>query len=203
MLIKAKYHEIRKDIQDGDVIAFGGRGMVSNLIKLFTRSNVSHVALMMRAISKTGERLNQIIESTTLDNYSGVVVNRLSNRLKGYDGEAWWLPLKQEFRNKARGEDAYKWLVKQKRKTYDTWQAIGSGLDLLLNNNEDYDKLYCSEIISAFFEERGIIDEINSSEVTPIDLCMFNLYEKDYYQLKGKRKEIKGYNTIPSGDWVI
>lgn len=203
MLIKAKYHEIRKDIQGGDVIAFGGKGTVSALIKLFTRSNVSHVALVMRAVSKTGERLNQIIESTTLDNYSGVVVNRLSNRLKEYDGDVWWLPLKQEFRDKASGEDASQWLIKQKRKAYDTKQAIGSGFDLIINNTEDFDKFFCSELISAFYEKVDVISEINSSEVTPIDLCMFSLYEKDYYQLKGKRKEIKGYNTVPPGDWVI
>lgn len=203
MLIRAKYHQMRKDIQDGDVIAFGGRGMVSNLIKLTTRSNVSHVALVMRSVSNTGERLNQIIESTTLNNYAGVVVNRLSNRLKEYDGDVWWLPLKQEFRNKARNKEAYKWLLKQKRKAYDTKQAIGSGLDLLWNNIENFDKLFCSELISAFYEKVDIVGEINSSEVIPIDLCMFNLYEKNYYQLKGKRKEIRGYNTVPPGSWVL
>ena len=203
MLIRAKYHEIRKNIQDGDVIAFGGKGAVSNLIKLFTRSNVSHVALIMKSVLNTGERLNQIIESTLLDNYSGVVVNRLSNRLKDYDGEAWWLPLKQSIRDKAIWENAYSWLKKQKRKAYDTKQAIGSGLDLLWNNEEDFNKFFCSELISAFYEKVNILNQINSSEVTPVDLCMFNLYEGDYYQLIGEPKEIKGYNTVPSGDWVI
>lgn len=203
MLIRAKYHEIRKDIQDGDVIAFGGKGAVSNLIKLFTRSNVSHVALVLKSVLETGERLNLIIESTILDGYSGVVVNRLSNRLKNYDGEVWWLPLKQDLRDRTNWEGAYEWLRSQKGKAYDTKQAIGSGLDLLWNNKEDFDKFYCSEIISAFYESRNIIDEINSSEVTPVDLCMFNLYEGDYYQLAGETKEIKGYNTVPPGDWVI
>lgn len=203
MLIKAKYHEIRKDIETGDVLGFGGRGAASIVIKTVLRTNVSHVGMVMRSVSNTGERLNQIIESTTLDNYSGVVVNRLSNRLREYDGDVWWLPLKKEFREKAKGKEAYQWMKKQKGKPYDTRQAIGSGLDFLINNKEDFSKLFCSELISAFYEKVGIIDEINSSEVTPIDLCMFNLYEKDYYQLKGKKKEIKGYNTIPPGDWVV
>ena len=101
MLIQAKYHQIRESLQDGDLIAFGGRGGASSLIKLFTRSNVSHVALILKSVLETGERLNMIIESTTLDGYSGVIINRLSNRLKNYDGEVWWLPLRQDVKDKA------------------------------------------------------------------------------------------------------
>lgn len=204
MLIQAKYHEIREDIQDGDIIAFGGRGAISNLIKLFTRSNVSHVALILKSALESGERLNMIIESTTLDGYSEVVINRLSNRLRNYQGEVWWLPLRQELRDNANWEGAYEWLKSQKRKAYDNVQAIGAGLDLILNNKEDFDKLFCSELCCAFFEERlGIVPQINSSEVTPIDLCMFNLYENNYYQIRGEEKEIRGFNSLEPGQWIM
>ena len=204
MLIQAKYYEIREDIQNGDIIAFGGKGIASNLIKLFTRSSVSHVALIMKAKLDNGNPLNMIIESTTLDGYSGVVINRLSNRLKDYQGEAWWLPLKQELRNKANWDGAYEWLKSQKRKAYDSIQAIGAGLDLIWNNKEDFDKFFCSELCCVFYEERlEIIKQINSSEVTPIDLCMFNLYENNYYQICGAEKEIKGYNTLEPRQWVM
>ena len=203
MLIQAKYHEIREDIQDGDIIAFGGKGMTSNLIKLFTRSNVSHVALIMKAKLDNSNPLNMIIESTTLDGYSGVVINRLSNRLKDYQGEAWWLPLRQDLRSRGNWDEAYEWLKAQKRKAFDPMQAIGAGLDLLLNNKEDFDKFFCSELCCAFFEEKEIIKAINSSEVTPIDLCMFNLYEDNYYQICGEEKEIQGYNILEPGEWVI
>lgn len=202
MLIQAKYHEIREDIQDGDIIAFGGRGSISSLIKLFTRSNVSHVALILKSALESGERLNMIIESTILDGYSGVVINRLSNRLRNYQGDVWWMPLRQELRDKANWEGAYEWLKSQKRKAYDSVQAIGAGLDLIWNNKEDFDKLFCSELCSAFFEKIGAIEEINSSEVTPIDLCMFNLYENNYYQINGLEKEIRGFNTLEVDQWV-
>ena len=132
MLIQAKYHEIREDIQDGDIIAFGGKSRISNLIKLFTRSNVSHVALILKSALESGERLNMIIESTTLDGYSGVVINRLSNRLRNYQVEIWWLPLRQELRDKANWDGAYEWLRSQKRKVYDSVQALGAGLDFNL-----------------------------------------------------------------------
>lgn len=201
MLIETKYHKIRERIKNYDVIAFSGKGITSSLIKIF--SGVTHVALVMKPTLRTGERLNLIIEATSLDGNSGVVVNRLSNRLKYYEGEAWWLPLKEELRIKADGKEAYEWLKKQKGKPYDYKQAIGSALDLLWNNEEDFSKFFCSETIAAFYELRGIIGEINASEVMPSDLCKFNLYKEDYYQLIGETKEIKGYNTIPPGGWVV
>jgi|SRR3990167_1895525 len=203
MLIQAKYHQIRESLQDGDLIAFGGRGGASSLIKLFTRSNVSHVALILKSVLETGERLNMIIESTTLDGYSGVIINRLSNRLKNYDGEVWWLPLRQDVRDRADFDGAYEWLKKQKRKADDSLQAIGAGLDLIINNKEDFDCFFCSELVSAYYEKIAIIEEINSSEVTPIDLCMFDLYDTNYYQLVGQQKEIKGYNSLKPGGWVL
>lgn len=203
MLIQAKYHEVRGDIQDGDIIAFGGRGGVSNLIKLFTRSNVSHVALVMKSKLENNVPLNMIIESTILDGYSGVTINRLSNRLKDYQGEVWWLPLRQDLRSEKNWEEAYEWLKCQRKKAYDNIQAIGSGLDLIWNNKEDFDKFFCSELCCAFFEEIEVVEGINSSEVTPIDLCMFSLYENNYYQICGIEKEIKGYNTLEPGQWIM
>ena len=204
MLIQARYHEIRDAVQDGDIIAFGGKGGISNLIKIFTRSNVSHVALVMKSKLENNNPLNMIIESTTLDGYSGVIVNRLSNRLKDYQGEAWWLPLRQDLRRKASWNGAYEWLKSQRRKAYDNIQAVGAGLDLIWNNKEDFDQFFCSELCCAFYEERlGIIESLNSSEVTPIDLCMFNLYENNYYQICGGEKEIKGYNSVLPGQWVL
>jgi len=203
MLIQTKYHNVREDIQEGDIIAFGGKGGIPSLIKLFTRSNVSHVALIMKAKTNQEGILNLMIESTTLEGYSGVVVNRLSNRLKDYKGDAWWLPLSKESRERADWEGSYDWLKRQKRKAYDSLQALGSGLDLIMNNKEDFDRLFCSELISAFYEHVRIIEAINSSEVTPIDLCMFNLYEHNYYQLCGQVKDIRGYNSVEAGNWVL
>ncbi len=66
-------------------------------------------------------KLNQIIESTFLNGFSGVSINRLSDRIETYNDEMWWLPLSDESREKA-------------------------------------------------------------SEVTPIDLCKFDIYAKEYFQ---------------------
>jgi hypothetical protein len=88
-------------------------------------------------------------------------------------------------------------------------QAIKSALDALdkvplvgnlTHNAEDFSRFFCSELVAAALEAAGAISHINASEVTPIDLCSFALFENDYYQLKGNRKEIRGYNaTSPTG----
>lgn len=204
MLAQRRYNEIREQIQQGDIIAFGGKGHVSNLIKLFTLSSVSHIAVVLKDKyphtntdgTITDTRVNNIIESTTLNGFSGVVVNRLSKRLKDYSGEVWWLPLSDETREKINFDIFYSWLMKQKGKLYDDWQAIGSAFDLIPDNKEDFNLFFCSELAAAALERSGGISNINCSEIIPIELCRWNIYKGMYYQLSGERKEIKRFNSI-------
>lgn len=204
MYRRAYYHEIREQIKDGDVIAFGGKGQLSGLIKLFTLSGVSHVGVVMKSKILTSDGIlvttNDIIESTTLDGFSGVTINKLSKRLKDYDGEVWWLPLNDNLRLQADMKVFYQWLKEQNRKCYDSKQAIGSAFDILWNNKEDFDRFFCSELVAASLEKAGVIKNINASEVTPADLCMFKIYDQDYYQLSGETKELRGFNSLdPEG----
>ena len=200
MLIQKRYNEIREQIQQGDVIAFSGKGHVSELIKLFTLSSVSHVAIVMKSIDITNEGkeiiVNDVIESTTLNGFAGVVINRLSKRLIHYSGEAWWLPLNDATRQKIDFDVFYKWLKNQKRKLYDTWQAIGSGFDFIPDNKEDFNKFFCSELVAAALEKSGGIPDTNCSEITPAELCRWNIFEENYYQLSGEKKEIKRFNSV-------
>lgn len=68
-------------------------------------------------------------------------------------------------------------------------------------NIEDFSTFFCSELVAAGLEAGGAIKSINASEVTPIDLCMFSLYQPDYYQIKGKISEIRGFNSIDPEGW--
>ena len=200
MLIQRNYHEIREQIQQGDVIAFSGKGHVSELIKLFTLSPVSHVAIVMKDKQLTNEgvlvTVNNIIESTTLNGFSGVAINRLSKRLVHYNGEVWWLPLSDKIRNKMDFDVFYDCLKKQKGKLYDSWQAIGAGFDFIPEQREAFDRFFCSELVTYPLEKSGGIPGTNCSEITPIELCRWNIYENDYYQLGGDIKEIKRFNSI-------
>lgn len=208
------YEEARDKMQPGDVIAFSGKGNVSEIIKLFTKSGVSHVGVVYKTKqvndSDPNRYMNTLMESTSLDGFSGVIMTLLSDRIKHYDGNLWWLPLSQASRNKLDLAKFFDFLVKQEGKAYDTKQAIKSALDALDDapflkdityNKEDFSKFFCSELVAAALEDAGVIRNVNSSEVTPIDLCTFRIYETDYYQLKGMDAPIKGFNSVEPDGW--
>lgn len=209
------YQDARPQMKAGDVIAFSGKGDFSEIIKWATRAPVSHVGIILQSkLLIDGDPqsgiFNQIIESTSLNGFSGVTISRLSDRLDTYDGEIWWLPLRKDIQASMDKKKFYDFLIHQERKEYDMPQAIKSALDALdkvpvvgnvTHNTEDFSRFFCSELVAAGLEAAGAISHINASEVTPIDLCSFSLFESDYFQLKGNRKEIRGYNAIAPTGW--
>jgi len=211
----ATYRKIRGKMKPGDIIAFSGKGHFSEIIKWATRASVSHVGIILQSKLLIGETpqdgfFNQIIESTSLNGFSGVSITRLSDRVAKYSGEMWWLPLSDNARARLKGKEFYDFLLHQKRKKYDMPQAVKSALDALDNvpllgkithNVEDFSRFFCSELAVAGLETGGVISSINASEVTPIDLCKFSLYAENYYQLKGREKVIKGYNMLSPENW--
>jgi len=213
------YQDARPRMQAGDVIAFGGKSHFSEIIKMSTRAEVSHVGSVLQTQVRDGgdERFfNQVIESTELHGFSGVQVSRLSDRLT-YEGEIWWLPLRGEVRQNRFDQVAfYDFLFNEakERTVYDMPQAIGCALDALDSlpfgvegptyNREDFSKFFCSELVAAGLEVAGSVGQINASEVTPIDLCRWSIYEPDYYMLKGDpEKSISRHNTMDPGLWNL
>lgn len=207
-----QYDKVRLEIRTGDIFAFGGKGNFSELIKTVTRANVSHVGVaLVSAMADGGERV-QIVESTSLDGFSGVCISQTSKRLPAYDGEVWWLPLGGQARAAVNqsGRAFEDFLLGQIGKPYDMSQAVKAGIDLLDrfgpgHNREDFSKLFCSELAAAALENvqafgPGI--SINCAEVTPIDLCMFQIYAGTApILLKGDPKtRIRAFNTLPVPD---
>lgn len=212
------YKEARKLMQPGDVIAFGGKGNFSEIIKFATFSSVSHVGVILhtKTLSEDSNRFfNQIIESTSLNGFNGVNISRFSDRLDNYEGELWWLPLKKSIReNNFNEQKFFNFLFDQAKlkKAYDMPQAIKSAVDVLdklpfgvngpTHNSEDFSKFFCSELVAAGLEVAGVTKQINASEVTPIDLCRWDIYEDSYYQLKGEAsKRISRFNTLSPSNW--
>lgn len=212
------YDEARKLMKPGDVIAFGGKGQFSQIIKYATFSSVSHVGVILQTkipADDTNRFFNQIIESASINDFNGVNVSRFSDRLDNYEGELWWLPLKKSIREKLFNQKKFfNFLFNQARdrKPYDTPQAIKSALDTLDNlplglhgptyNREDFSKFFCSELVAAGLEKSGAVKSVNASEVTPIDLCRWKIYDDSYYQLKGESsKRISRFNTASPEDW--
>ena len=214
------YQEARHLMQPGDVIAFGGKGHFSEVIKFATFSSVSHVGVILQTKipeDDSGRFFNQIIESASINNFNGVSVSRFSDRLNSYEGELWWLPLNKQIRETSFDRAKFfNFLFNQAkdRKPYDLPQALTSAVDVLdelpfgMNgpghNKEDFSKFFCSELVAAGLEVAGAVDSINASEVTPVDLCRWRIYEDNYYQLKGESsKRIGRYNTANPSDWNV
>ncbi|UJS25282.1 hypothetical protein [Thiothrix winogradskyi] len=213
--LTVQYEDVRNKMKPGDIIAFSGKGNISDIIKWATRSSVSHVAVILHSqvlINGEPERdyINEVIESTSLNGFSGVIRSRLSDRLRKYEGEVWWLPLRDAVREKMDLGLFCRFLLDQEGKEYDMPQAVKSSLDALdmlrlagsvTYNIEDFAKFFCSELAAAGLEASGAIRSVNSSEVTPVDLCMFSIYQNNYYQIKGDEKDIKGYNSLSPEGW--
>ena len=207
----AKYNKIRSDILPGDIIAFSGKGAASGIIKWATKSNISHVGIVLRKSifqeDYEGEgpltHINELMESTMLEGHDGVITSLLSTRINKYDGKIWWLQLNPTFRKKLNLAKYLNWMVRQKGKKYDLPQAIQSALDAtdkipilsaLTYAQEDFGKFFCSELATAGLEAGGAIKSINASEVTPADLCRFNIYKRSV-QLKGTKETVTKFNT--------
>ena len=216
MSLKSKqYKEVRNQMKPGDIVAFSGKGNFSEIIKWATRSVVSHVGIILQSKLLINDepqagKFNQIIESASLNGFSGVTISRLSDRIDTYNGEIWWLPLSDEARAKLDMKTFFDFLLHQNRKEYDMPQAVKSTLDALdkipilgkaSHNTEDFSKFFCSELAAAGLEAGGVIGSLNASEVTPIDLCKFNIFTNEYRQIKGGERPIGGFNTLSPEGW--
>jgi len=207
------YEKVRHQMMPGDVIAFAGAGPASVIIQAATRSNISHVGIVVESPTGASELLPdllQVMESTSLDGFTGVTTSWLRDRIAGYDGRVWWLPLRDSVRAAMDLGQLLSFLLQQKGKLYDLPQAIMSGLDLLDEHAllerathavEDYRCFFCSELVAGALEASGAVPHLNASEVTPIDLCTFSIYSDDYWQLKGEPEAIQGYNTVSPAGW--
>ena len=219
---RATYDKIKQEIRAGDVIAFGGKGGFAGVIKWATLGTVNHVAVVLSSepaadgASSDGPSQPQmlhvrIMESTSaLDEFPGVNARDLGERIGGHLGEVWWLPLKEEIRQKLDLERFHGFLHQQLGKGYDSTQAIKSAVDdfedaplfgRLTHSREDFSRFFCSELVAAGLEAGGAIQHLNCSEVTPMDLCKFSIYQEKYYQLKGDRRLIEGYNRVDPEGW--
>ncbi len=178
----ASYRAIRSELRSGDVVAFWGRGVISTGIRARTMwdwppwgANPSHVGVVLDA--KRGKerwRVN-VVESTSLNNvdpetgkvtlFSGVVVNRLSERLGTYNGN---VAVARVFnglgdeRVRARDEG-----LRHIGKQYDLGGALAAGL-WLARAADDEEEIFCSELGARMHKAAGWLPlRTNPDEMTP------------------------------------
>ena len=155
---------------------------------------------------------NQVMEATSFKGKRGVMTNRLSERVASYDGDIWWLPLSNASRSifEQNKHKFFNFMCEQEGKPYDILQLFGSAVDALDEhplfssisyNNEDFSSWFCSELIAEGLKTAGVVTGVNSSEVTPVDICRFNIFKKRYVQLKGEGRVIAGFNSLVPDNW--
>jgi hypothetical protein len=130
----------------------------------------------------------------------GVQNTYLSDRLRDYRGRVYIAPLSVDnhtllSRNHTQWERT---LESFRGGRYDFWQVFRQAwrLPRLIPVKEDFDNLFCSELVAALLKSVKILPAwVNASETTPSDLARFDLYRKALLQVSGKRRTVKGYNS--------
>ncbi len=173
------YEEIRDELKTGDIVLFGGKGLISWLIKKITHNHYSHIGMIVKI---NGLDFVAIWESTTLSNVpdiyhkkrKGVQIVQLSERIASYKGsisirqlkgfkfgkkeEKIIADLRTEINNRPY-EKNYLSLIKS------AWDGKWGK-----NRKRDLSSLFCSELVAEAYLRLGLIaDNETSNEYTPAD----------------------------------
>lgn len=195
-----KINGIFSHISPGDVIAFSGNGLDAKIIRWFTGSPYSHVAIVLETeyLNKQCEDI-LIAESTnytTLPDFQekkrlkGVQVHWLSHWLDAYKacGRAWWFPLQQKLSyDKITQMQSWLWHLNDGhtpfaiRKSVGAWLAQNKYFDAQTNikSSNTSAGFFCSEFVAKALQIAGIIDlKLNPATQTPGDLMSIPCFQE-------------------------
>ena len=146
-----KYCEIKDCMKPGDIIAFSGKDLISEVIKLVTEGQVSHVGIILAVGlpiegDPDGNCFNLVAESTE----EGVRIISLSGLQRAYNGKIWWLPLSGESREKLESNFSTfcKSVIEKDGYPYDYSQAIMEGLQELSEKRNDFLRVTGKSLVS-------------------------------------------------------
>lgn len=205
-------------------MGFGTGGFVSGFIKFWTRPNwwrvwdwspLSHWATILtldeRLIADliarkllSPPRIDQapprvvLIESTILAEKHGVQVNWASERVADYPGRVYLFPLSSQSQRRLNQKRFTDFMISCVGRPYDKVLIAHLLFDRfdLVPSREDWEAFVCSENGAASLKIGELLPaNLNTSEVTPQRMAEFALWSDTYYQLKGKPKDVKKYNS--------
>ena len=192
------YYSLRKHINGGDLIAFGGLTSLSALIMKVSNSNVSHVGVISESHPYWigGPIENAIVETTYGNNHLGLQVNFLERVLMSYDGYVWWIPLNDPNRRivNQNYEAFYSYLMLQGANPYDIRSLVLNGLATAFPGfaseiheyvgDDNGQRLFCSEYVARAYEAANIMLGVQSNFISPIQVCRYPIFQRDYFLLK-------------------
>jgi hypothetical protein len=191
------YENVRGEMKTGDVILFSGKGKFSDIIKWRFRKPYSHVAMVLTANMGAGMGQSVLVIESTMSSsmpdvetgavVKGVQIHWLSKLIEFYNGgcKAWWLPLKFPLEeDEERRMTSWLRQVHNSRVPYDLCQAIGAGInfwDSFLENDADFSRLFCSELVTKALQVAGrVSEEVNPSETAPHEVLEFGCFGVPY-----------------------
>ncbi len=175
----------------GDLILFSGLKVDAAVIRWFTKSDYSHVAIVLDTNRETNQQTNvKIVESTTytgLPDFKnqkckpGIQIHNLENWLNAYEnyGKAWCVPLAKSLTSE--GIDRMQnwlWNLYERQVSYSCWKSIGSWLKVNRHfvhyDSQSIEKIFCSELATQALQIAGAIDNsVFACQQTPHDVTTF------------------------------
>ncbi len=185
-------------IKPGDIIAFSGTDLPSDVVKIATHSHYVHVALVFAVTpSKQRDRTILIAEShidTSLPSLGtgkriiGVQLHWLSQRL-ALPGPIWWAALQQPLPPENL-LNMQTWLstLEQNRAPYDFVDAIKVGVEALFAKELDAPKplqhlppehaFFCSELVTRALQIAAVLPPtLDPADQTPAAVMQFPCFQ--------------------------
>ena len=179
-LLLPAYREVKRTLDSGDIVLFGGTSSTCMRVKSWTRSRWSHVAMIYRT---AGVKQPLLLESTSTTMIPDAVTGAMTPGVVLVELEAW-------LRTYATGEIAVRKLhvertpkLRQRLRVFfqkmhgrpyesSAWQMFRAVYDGVLgaSSGEDLTSLFCSELIAACYQRMGLLGyQTPSNEYTPMD----------------------------------
>lgn len=182
-------------IKPGDAIAFSGKGFNGKVIRWFTASLYSHIAIVMdteRDCTTDGRiAIAEASSDTRLPDFRnefrkpGVQIHDLWNWINAYRdlGQAWWIPLAEPLSDLGveKMQD-WLWEIHDRQVSYSLRKCIGSWLKInryLPSSDSQYAaRLFCSEMVTKALQIAEAIDHsILSCQQTPHEIISFPCFQ--------------------------
>jgi len=194
------------DFRGGDIIAFGGKGFLSDAIEWLTGSKLSHVAMVLDPRLRVDGRPQaepQIVESTILNGRNGVQINPLAARLAmcGAGERVWVLRLSDAIRGFLDWDRL--WAFAMARVNRDRYNVLELGAyvarmiplmqDLPLWYKPNSHEEVCSELVAELLAAGGL-PGLRPYETPPQGIAELKIYA-DCRQLMGKPAAIRKFNS--------
>jgi hypothetical protein len=168
---------------NGDLMEFAGDAWISKAIRFFTKKDVNHTAILWHVDEfKSIKDRKFIMEALDL----GIEINLMSCRLKKYEGEVYWYPLKEEY-HKYRDEVAGICLLAEGRTDEIRYDYLSLVRNMWRKVNVDVKKhSFCSEFCQWVLQTAKVIEK-QPKALRPGEFDKLGIYESrvKIYSWKG------------------